>query len=191
MQWNPWNWESLGDCYLFFPQSTGTFLPSDSHPMYFMTWEMHGFPHQFPIAWENAAKSIKLGELGRLVPIFPLKYGYFSSIRFPSYGILYHMKNAWLFPSIAWENTAKSTLWAHRLFFHSIIVLTHSKIWWFLKRTNRKNQLGKLCFLKKKNQFQARWNLKQNISKEGEGMDVISSNKRNINIYYAQVSQPT
>ena len=144
--------------------------------MYFMTWEMHGFPHQFPIAWENAAKSIKLGELGRLVPIFPLKYGYFSSIRFPSYGILYHMKNAWLFPSIAWENTAKSTLWAHRLFFHSIIVLTHSKIWWFLKRTNRKNQLGKLCFLKKKNQFQARWNLKQNISKEGEGMDVISSN---------------
>ena len=32
---------------------------------------MHGFPHQFPIAWENAAKSIELGESGKLVLIFP------------------------------------------------------------------------------------------------------------------------
>ena len=32
--------------------------------------EIHRFPHQFPIAWENAVKSIKLGEPRKLVPIF-------------------------------------------------------------------------------------------------------------------------
>ena len=62
---------------------------------------MHGFPHQLPISCENAAKSIELGEPGKLVLIFSLEYEYFSSIRFPSYGILYHMGNTWLFPSIS------------------------------------------------------------------------------------------
>ena len=38
------------------------------------------FPHQFPIALENAAKSIELREPGKLVPILSPKYGYF----FPS-----------------------------------------------------------------------------------------------------------
>ena len=67
-------------------------------------------------------------------------YIYFSSIRFTSYGILYLMGNAWLFPSISNStgNAAKSILWVLRLFFHSVIVSTFSKIWWFLKRTNRK-----------------------------------------------------
>ena len=37
-------------------------------------------PHQFPIALENAAKSIELREPGKLVPILSPKYGYF----FPS-----------------------------------------------------------------------------------------------------------
>ena len=78
----------------------GCFFPFDSHPMvYFIKSKIHGFPHQFPITWQNAVKSI-----GRAWEIathfFSLMYGYFSSIRYPSYRILYHMGNAWLFPSI-------------------------------------------------------------------------------------------
>ena len=73
----------------------GAFFPLDSHPMvYFIICETNGFPHQFPIVWKNVAKSIKWGKSGKLVPIPSLKYGYFSFIRFPSYGILYkHEKN--------------------------------------------------------------------------------------------------
>ena len=57
---------------------------------------MRGFPLRFPIAWENAVKSIELGEPRKLVPIFSLTYGYFSSIRFPFSGIFcYHRGNAW------------------------------------------------------------------------------------------------
>ena len=51
--------------------------------VYFVICEIHGFPLQFLIAWENAVKSIELGEPRILVPIFSLTYGYFSSIRFP------------------------------------------------------------------------------------------------------------
>lgn len=117
------------------------------------------------------------------------------SIKFPSYGILHHMGNKWVPPSvshsirkcseihrvgracignhtfpkvwvffsirfhpiayftiweihgfshqfvIAWENAAKSTLRAIRLPFHSIIFSACSKIWSFLKRTNKKTLL--------------------------------------------------
>ena len=42
----------------------GAFFPLD------LLCEIHRFPHQFPIAWENAVKSIKLGEPRKLVPIF-------------------------------------------------------------------------------------------------------------------------
>ena len=94
---NPSYVDNLGT----FSHSIGDFLPLDSHHvLYFIICEIHGLPHQFPIAWENAAKSIELGEPGKLVPIFSPKYGYFSSVRFPSYGILHHMGNALLFPSI-------------------------------------------------------------------------------------------
>ena len=56
-----------------FSYSTGAFFPLDSHPMVlFITWEMYGFSNQFPIAWENSAKTIKWAKLGKLVPIlFP------------------------------------------------------------------------------------------------------------------------
>ena len=82
------------------------------YPMvYFILCEINGFPHQFPLAWENAVKSIKLEELGKLVPIPPPPtYWYFSSIRFPFYGILYHMGNTWFFSSISnsmGENASK------------------------------------------------------------------------------------
>ena len=41
---------------------------------------------------------------------------------------------------IARKNAAKSTQWALRLLFRSMFVSTCSKIWWFLKRVNRKNR---------------------------------------------------
>ena len=43
--------ENLGNWYSYFSHSMGAFFPLDSHPMvYFITWEMHGFLHQFPLA---------------------------------------------------------------------------------------------------------------------------------------------
>ena len=54
----------------------GVFFPLDSNSVVdFIICEIRGFPHQFPIAWENAAKSIKLGEPRKFVPIFSLIYG--------------------------------------------------------------------------------------------------------------------
>ena len=117
---------------ILFPQY-GCFFPI-RFTFYGIICEIHGFPHQFPIAWEDAVKSIELGEPRKLVPIFSLTYGYFSSIRFPFYGIFcYHRGNAWFFPS-------KSTLRALWLFFHSITFSTCSKIYWFLKRKNKKTR---------------------------------------------------
>ena len=164
----------------------GAFLPLDLYSMvYFIIREIFGFPRQFPIVWENAAKSIELGEPRKLVPIFSLVFGYFSSIRFPFNGIYcYHMGNAWFFQS-------KSTLWALWLFFHSIIFFICSKIYWFLKTKNGKKRSGKLLFLKKQNQFQACRNSKQNISIEEVRMGEISSKIRNINIYQAKACHPT
>ena len=99
---NPSYDENLGNRCWYFSHSMGAFFQLDSHSIvYFIICEIHGFPYQFLIAWENAAKSIELGECRKLVPIFFLTYGHFSSIRFPSYGILYHMGNAWFFPSIS------------------------------------------------------------------------------------------
>ena len=68
---------------------------------YFVIWEMHGFPHQFLIVRENATKPFGWGEPGKLVLILFPKYGWFFSIRFPSYGILHHMGNAWASSSIS------------------------------------------------------------------------------------------
>ena len=54
----------------------GVFFPLDSNSVVdFIICEIRGFPHQFSIAWENAAKSIKLGEPRKFVPIFSLIYG--------------------------------------------------------------------------------------------------------------------
>ena len=92
----------------------GDFFPLDSHPMvYFIIWKMHGFPRQFLIVRENAAKPIVWSEPGKLVLIlFPL-YGYFSP--YDSYPMVYFIK--WeihgslnQFP-IAQENATKPTVW--------------------------------------------------------------------------------
>ena len=65
--------KDLGNCYLYFSHSMGAFFPLDSHPMIlFITWEMYGFSNQFPIAWENSAKTIKWAKPRKLVLIlFP------------------------------------------------------------------------------------------------------------------------
>ena len=76
---------------ILFPEYGASF-PLESDPMvYFIICEIYGFPHQFPIAWENAVKPIELVKPVKLAPIFPPTYGYFCSIRFPSYGIFYHI----------------------------------------------------------------------------------------------------
>ena len=93
---------NLGNSYSYFPNSIGAFFLLDSHPVvHLIICAMHGILHRFPIAWETAAKSMELRKPGKLVPTFSPKYGYFSSIRFASYGKLYHMGNAWLFPSVS------------------------------------------------------------------------------------------
>ena len=75
-----WYGESQGNWY--FSQSIGAFSLLDSHPVeYFKICGMHGLPHQSPIAWENTAKSLELGEPGKLLPSFWPKY--FSHSRFP------------------------------------------------------------------------------------------------------------
>ena len=114
MQQNPWYVESLRNWYSYFSHSMGAFFPSDSHPMvYFSIWEMHGFSHKFPTAWENATKSTIWGKSGKLVLILFPWYGCFFSIRFPSYGILYHMGNAWVSHQflIVRENATKPFVW--------------------------------------------------------------------------------
>ena len=109
--------------------------------MNLMIWEMLGFSHQFPIALENAKKPITWGKPGKLViKLFP-QYGYFFPILFSSYGMLHHMGNAWVFPSIShstgkcsktyrmektWEtgNHTFPIVWV--LFSHSIPILWYT-----------------------------------------------------------------
>ena len=107
MQQNPWYGESLGNWYSYFSHSMGAFFALDSHLLaYFVIREMHGFPHQSLIVRENATKPFVWGEPGKLVLILFPYYGWFFPTRFPSYGILLHMGNAWVSPSIS-QSTGK------------------------------------------------------------------------------------
>ena len=102
MQQNPSYGVNLGNWYSYFSQSMGAFFPLDSHPMiYFIIWEMHGFPHQFPIVQENATKIIVIWRT-RVIGAytFPILWTLFSN-RFPFYGILHHMGNACVFSLIS------------------------------------------------------------------------------------------
>ena len=155
----------------------GDFFPLDSHPIVcFIICEIHGFPHQFPRAWKNAAKSIEFP--GKLVTIFSPLYEYFCSIRFPSNLILYHMGNAWLCLSIS-NSTGKYSkipLWVLRMFFHSIIVSdTWSKIRWFLKKiirhTNKVNSFSKKKSIPGMLEFEAKY-IK---SRRGHGCNFIKN----------------
>ena len=140
------NWsylENLENWYSYFTHSMGAFFPLDLHSVvYFIICEMHGFPHQFPVAWKNAVKSIKLGETRKLVPIFSLSMNTFlpSDYHLMVYFPIWEMHGFFHQFLIARENAAKSIMSAFWLIFHSIIVSTYSKIYLFLKRKNRKNR---------------------------------------------------
>ena len=134
MQQNPWYGKSLGNWYSYFSHSMGAFFPLDSHRMvYFSIWEMHGFPCTFPTVRENSTKPMVWGKSKKSITILFPWHGCFFPIRFTSYGILHHMGNAWVSPSISesmgkcnkthrmgrtWEIGAHTfpILWAH--FFH-------------------------------------------------------------------------
>ena len=90
--------ESLRNVYAYFSQSMGASIVS------------YGILHtmgndwcslQYSIVWEYVAKSILWGESRKLIAIFFPKCQWFSSIRSPSYGMLYRLGNAWVFPSIS------------------------------------------------------------------------------------------
>ena len=68
----------LGNWYSYFSHSRGTFLQSDSHPIiYFITWEMLRFPHQFPWHWKMQRNPSNWKSLRNLYPYFPQSNGYF------------------------------------------------------------------------------------------------------------------
>ena len=95
MQQNLWHGESLGNWYSYFYHSMHAFFPLDFLPMvYFIIWEMHGSSRQFLIVQENALKPFVWGEPGKLVLTLFRQYGWFFLMRFPSYSILHHMRNA-------------------------------------------------------------------------------------------------
>ena len=105
---------NLENWYSHFSHIMGDFFPYDFHPtVYFIIWEMHGFPNQFPIVQENATKLIVWGEPGKLVLILFPYYERFFSIRFPFYGILHHMGNACVFSLIS-HNMGKDSQ-THRM----------------------------------------------------------------------------
>ena len=69
MQQNRLYGEKLGNWYSYFSHSMDAIFPLDSHFMvYFITWQMHVFSHQFPITGEKTAKPIIWGKLGKMVP---------------------------------------------------------------------------------------------------------------------------
>ena len=68
-------------------------------------------------------------------------------------------------------------------FFTALLFLLIPKSIYSLKEKTEKTDKVDSFFKKKLEQFQARWNSMQNITKEDEGMDSVLSNIRNINIY--------
>ena len=71
----------------------GASFPFDSHPVvYFITWEMHGCSHQFPIAQKNPTKPIYGEDLGNW-------YSYFSH----SMGASFPLDSHYMVLFITWE----------------------------------------------------------------------------------------
>ena len=115
MQRNLLYGEKLGNWYSHFSHSMGAFFLSDSHPMvYFIIWEMHGFPS--PSISHSTGKCNKTHRLGRIWEIvthtFPIVW-----VLFPldSHSMVYFITwemyvSSHQFP-IAWEKTAKPIEW--------------------------------------------------------------------------------
>ena len=128
MQQNPSYGEKLENWHSYFSHSICTVFPSNSHPMvYFIACEMHGFPHQFSIARENATKPIAWGEHWKLLLVLFPYYGCFFSIMPHTmvYVITWEMHGfSHQFP-IAWKNQQNSSNGASLgneslYFFHSL-----------------------------------------------------------------------
>ena len=86
-------WGKSWKLILILSHSMGAFFPLDSDPLvYFTKWEMHRFPHQFPIVQENATKPIVWGEPGKLVLIL-----------FPLYGRFFPLDSHFMSYFITWE----------------------------------------------------------------------------------------
>ena len=92
-------WGNSGKLIIILFSLYGCFFPIRFPSyVYFSIWEMHGFPHKFLTLRENATKPIIWGKSGKFILILFPWYGCFFPIRFPSYGILQHMGNAWVSP---------------------------------------------------------------------------------------------
>ena len=100
--------------------------------VYFIPWQMHGYSHQYPIACymhQNPfyGESLEIDSLN-----FPKLW--FFSIRFPPYGVLYLMRNAWVFLSISHSIGKRNKTyrmgeiwdtyipWTHILRYHGLVV---------------------------------------------------------------------
>ena len=102
MQQYPSYGRDLGYRYPNLSQSMVSSLPSNYlSAVFYITWEIIGFSHQFLIAWENATKPILWEKPGIWTPILFPKYGWFFTIKFPPYSTLHHMWNKRVFPSIS------------------------------------------------------------------------------------------
>ena len=139
---NPSYVEKLGNCYLYFSHSMGAFFPLDSHFTvqygkcmdFSINFSYHGKMQRNPSNWES---------LGNWYQFFPKIMDTFLPLG--SHLMVYFTtremhKFSYQFLT-ARENAAKSTLWTLRSFYHSIIACSCSKIWWLLKRANRKKRI--------------------------------------------------
>ena len=112
---------------------------SNYHPLvYFIIWEMHGFPLQFLLAREKSNKTHRMWDnLGNWYSYSFCSMGAFFPIRFLSYGILHHLGNAWVSPLIshsigkcrnihrigrAWEIVTHTFPKVWILYFHQITI---------------------------------------------------------------------
>ena len=88
----------MGKAWKIGPHTYELFSQLDSHPaVYFTIWEMHGFSLQFFIAQENNIVWGRFWEIS--THAFAIVWAFFP-IRFPSHGILRHLENGWVSPSI-------------------------------------------------------------------------------------------
>ena len=104
MQQSPWYGESLENWYSYFSFGTGAFFPLNSHYMvYFIIWEIHGFPSKTPQYGKMQQNPWNGESLGNKYSYFFHSMGAFFSFRLSSYGIRHHMGNAWFFPLISYS----------------------------------------------------------------------------------------
>ena len=123
------------------------------------------------IAWENAVKSIEFRKPRKLVPIFSLAYGYFSSMTILWY-ILLPQRKCMAFP-------IKIHYTSSLVVFSQYYLCTCSKVYWFLKRKSKKNS-----FLKKKKKKEktnsSHAGIQSKIYERVNGCNFIKNNENNV-----------